>query len=194
MQLYLIRHPEPRGSSGLCYGRLDVAVAPEALATAASSIRKYIPRCVLEQAVVYTSPLSRCVALARELARPHEAITVDDLIEMDFGIWEGQWWDAVPRVELDVWAEDVWGCRPGGGESAQCVATRWQTWAEYVRRTHSGPVIAVTHAGFIRVALACTGQLGRAEFARFPIGFGSVRRVELSAAPAAWLDRSEAPA
>jgi alpha-ribazole phosphatase len=193
MQLYLIRHPEPRGSSGLCYGRLDVAVAPEALATAASRIRKCIPGAVLEQAVVYSSPLSRCVALAQELARPRRAITVDDLIEMDFGIWEGQCWDAVPRGELDAWAEDVWGYRPGGGENARCVATRWQAWAEYVRRTRSEPVIAVTHAGFIRVALACTAQLGRAEFARFPIGFGSVRQVELFAAPAAWPERSEAP-
>ena len=28
MQLYLVRHPEPRHACGRCYGRLDLAVEP----------------------------------------------------------------------------------------------------------------------------------------------------------------------
>jgi hypothetical protein len=32
MQVYLIRHPPPSDTEGLCYGRLDVAVEKQAMA------------------------------------------------------------------------------------------------------------------------------------------------------------------
>jgi broad specificity phosphatase PhoE len=40
-------------------------------------------------------------------------------------------------------------------------------------------VVAVTHAGFIRVALACTGKLRSPTFASFPVPFGSLHRIVL---------------
>jgi alpha-ribazole phosphatase len=116
--------------------------------------------------------LSRCAALAQALASPREAIVAAELIEMDFGSWEGRCWDAVPREELDRWAEDVWGYRPGGVESALDVAARWRQWLEPIR--HAGDaVIAVTHAGVIRVALAQGEALAATEWAQVEIEFGS---------------------
>ena len=34
MDIYLVRHPQPVDADGLCYGRLDVAVTEQAIATA----------------------------------------------------------------------------------------------------------------------------------------------------------------
>jgi alpha-ribazole phosphatase len=172
MQLYLIRHPEPRDGRGLCYGRLDLGVDPQAIARAAGALRQRLPAWVLQTAPIYTSPLSRCAALAQSLASPRNAIVAAELIEMDFGSWEGRRWDAVPREELDRWAEDVWGYRPGGFESALDVAARWRQWLERIR--HEGDAaIAVTHAGVIRVALAQGEARAPIEWAQVEIEFGS---------------------
>jgi alpha-ribazole phosphatase len=172
VQLYLIRHPEPRDCRGLCYGRLDLDVDPQAIARTASSLRERLPGWLVQTAPIYTSPLSRCAALAQALASPRNAIVAAELKEMDFGSWEGRRWDAVPREELDCWAEDVWGYRPGGVESARDVAARWRQWLERIR--HAGDAaIAVTHAGVIRVALAQGEARALTEWAQVEIEFGS---------------------
>jgi alpha-ribazole phosphatase len=175
--LYLIRHPEPQGARGMCYGREDLSCDSRTLAIEAAAIRAQLPEHALRSSV-FTSPLSRCRALAQELAAPHAPRIADELIELDFGAWEGTRWDALPRDELDAWARDVWHYRPGGGESAAMVEERWRRWYGGVTRLGFDSVIAVTHAGVIRAALASSGQLCREEAANAAIAFGSMHRVD----------------
>lgn len=179
-QVYLVRHPPPSGIEGLCYGRLDVAVAEHAIGSTAESVRARIPSRTLARARVYCSPSARCLGLARHIAAPREPTPAEDLMEMNFGHWEGVAWNAVPRPEIDAWANDVWSYRPGGGESAEMVAKRWQRWLDHVRRSEAGTVVAVTHAGVIRMALARSGRLNGASAIRAPIPFGSVHRLDLA--------------
>jgi alpha-ribazole phosphatase len=87
----------------------------------------------------------------------------------------------VPRAELDAWADDLWSYRPGGGESADMVAARWRRWSQ-ARLEDGADVIAVTHAGLIRVARACLGQAGLEDLATSRIPFGTVHRLDLSPA------------
>jgi alpha-ribazole phosphatase len=178
MELYLIRHPRPSSAAGLCYGRKEVPVDTVSVACAATAVRERIPEPVLRSAGIFSSPSQRCVLLARELAAPREPTMVDELQEMSFGEWEGHDWEAVPRDQLDAWAADVWGYRPGGAESAAMVAERWRRWSTLIRRTTNVNVVAVTHAGVIRVALACAGLLNTATFPTSAIGFGSVHRID----------------
>jgi alpha-ribazole phosphatase len=178
MQLYLIRHPRPNDVAGLCYGRQDVPVDAESVARAAAMVREQIPEPVLRAAGIFTSPSERCMLLARELAAPRAPSVALDLQEMSFGAWEGRNWEAVPRDQLDAWAADVWDYRPGGAESAAMVAQRWRRWSTLMRRTMNVSVIAVTHAGVIRVALACAGILNTSTFSQSAIDFGSVHRVD----------------
>jgi alpha-ribazole phosphatase len=186
MQIYLVRHPEPIGRDGLCYGRTDLKVAPASIGAAVVSIRAQIPERVLAAALIVTSPLLRCLALARALAAPREPRVAADLVEMDFGTWEGRPWSAIPRAELDAWARDLWGYRPGGGESAAMLAERWHRWREDARSAHAGSassIIAITHGGLIRVALAREGRSSAEEFAGGGIAFGSVHRLDLDERP-----------
>ena len=97
MRLYLIRHPRPSSAIGLCYGRQDVAVDAESVVHAAAAVRERIPERVLKCAEIFSSPASRCMLLARELAAPREPSIAPDLVEMSFGSWEGQAWERVPR-------------------------------------------------------------------------------------------------
>jgi alpha-ribazole phosphatase len=180
MQIYLVRHPRPSHIDGLCYGRLDVAVEPQVLIDAANSVFTHIPRQILAGAHVYTSPSSRCLTLARHLATPREPTPAEDLAEMNFGHWEGAAWDAIPRDQMDAWAADVWSYQPGGEESASMVETRWLRWLDHTRRIDAGTVVAVTHAGVIRVALAGLAHARSASVIEAHIPFGSVHRLNLA--------------
>jgi alpha-ribazole phosphatase len=190
MHIYLVRHPPPINVEGLCYGRLDVAVDAKDIARTAASIFDRIPRRTLASARIYCSPASRCVDLARHIASPHEPTAAEELIEMSFGCWQGIRWDAIAQLEIDAWAKDLWGYRPGGGESAAMVATRWERWLRQVRR-NDGNVVAVTHAGVIRVALARSGQdHGPSALDPSALGlhipFGSVHRLDLEGYTRSW--------
>jgi alpha-ribazole phosphatase len=176
--IYLIRHPEPAGVRGVCYGRRDFSCDAHTLASAAAAARAQLPERVLADSRVFTSPLSRCRALARALIGPRAASVADELIELDFGAWEGRLWDELPREELDDWARDVWHYRPGGGESAAMVEERWRGWCARVAFLDARPIVAVTHAGVIRTALASSGVLARPDAASANIAFGSVHAIE----------------
>ena len=177
--LYLIRHPRPCDASGLCYGRRDLGVNPQSVDEVAQAVRERIPHAALG-GDLFSSPATRCIMLARELAAPHEPAIAEDLMEMSFGAWEGRLWDDLPREELDAWADDVWNYRPGGAESAAMVAQRWARWSSSMRESAHGTAVAVTHAGFIRVALTCAGLLHGATFSKESIEFGSVHCIELA--------------
>ena len=181
MQLYLIRHPEPLGARGTCYGRTDLGIEAGSLDRTVAAIRAQIPARVLRQADVFSSPATRCLKLARALAAPRKPVVAEDLWEMNFGSWEGKPWAEIPRDELDAWARDPWGYAPGGAESPSMVARRWRNWSAEVQSAATRAAIAVTHAGVTRVALASLNAAGAAAAA---VPFGAVVRIDL-AAPAA---------
>jgi alpha-ribazole phosphatase len=179
MRIYLVRHPPPLGVDGLCYGRLEVPVDERAVGATAESVIAQLPRQSLESVRVYSSPSLRCMGLAWRLASPREPTCSDDLMEMNFGEWQGARWDSIGREKIDEWVKDAWGYRPGGGESAEMVAARWEQWANEVRNVDSEAIIAVTHAGVIRVALARSGVRGGPSGLEAHIPFGSVHRLDV---------------
>lgn len=140
-RLWLVRHPPVAVPPGICYGRTDVALAapPDAMAAALSA-------CLPENFSLLSSPLQRCAELARLL---HPAPHFDArLQEIDFGAWEMQRYDGLPRADIDRWAADVWGFRPPGGESASDMARRVDAaWAEHAEHVQ----VVVAHGGPLRV-------------------------------------------
>lgn len=170
MHLYLVRHARPEGAEGLCYGRRDIRVADAETARAARELRGELAPEVLASAPIYTSPLSRCTALARALVPARAVLATPELLELSFGSWEGCAWSDVPRSELDAWAQDPWGYAPGGGESARAASLRLHTWADRLEQAGNPAVIAVTHAGLIRLALAGGAQDASALSLTIPYG------------------------
>lgn len=149
-ELWLVRHAQPLVAPGVCYGALDVAADEAATQEAARRLAAAVP----SGAIVITSPLQRCEQLTQVLRglRPDLAYTADArLMEMDFGQWEGQRWDAIARAELDGWraAFAIWRC---GG--AECVADFMvrvgAAWDE--AQALGQPVVWITHAGVARAA------------------------------------------
>lgn len=137
MDLILIRHPKTVVADGICYGSTDVEPAPERLASDAARLSPLLP-----EARIVCSPQQRARQLAEHLGQPE---TDPRLVEMDFGTWEMQRWNALPRSEIDAWAEDVVGYTPPGGEALGAVAARVIDW--WQDQPREGTLIAVAHGG-----------------------------------------------
>ena len=164
----LIRHPQTVAAHGVCYGALDLDPAPERLASDAARLAPLIPGGVR----VIASPRRRARMLAERLGPPVE--TDDRLAELDFGRWEGLRWDDLPRAEIDSWAADPLGYRPGGGESVGEMAARTLDWWETLARD-GRPVVAVGHGGPWRLLAAHAVGAPLANERRFPHRLGRAR-------------------
>lgn len=165
MALILLRHLRPDVAEGMCYGVTDLDLAP-GYAAVLEALLVTLP--VVDGVV--TSPLRRCEMLAQAIAARRGLIAMPDarLCEMNFGAWEGRLWSDIPREELDAWAAEFLHARPHGGESVAMLQTRAQAaLAEHAARP--GTQLLVTHAGFIKAALA-TGP--RAEDWPAALAFG----------------------
>jgi alpha-ribazole phosphatase len=153
MKLWLLRHTPVLADPGLCYGRTDVPVSPTAVRDAASRAALILPSGLPARLSVRSSPRRRCAELAAALQhlRPELQVVADArLAEMDFGDWEGQRWDEIPRSELDAWSHDFGAVRAGGtGESTRQfmarVALAYEDWL-----AGGEDALWVTHAGVIR--------------------------------------------
>lgn len=138
------RHPRPRGHEGRCIGRTDVAVDGRK----ARRLARRIHRQALRQGaprLVCTSPLRRCRLVGEHLRRLGWRHVIDDqLLEADFGRWEGRAWSDIARHEIDAWVADFLHHRPGGGESLQQLLNRAASW----RVIEPGATV-VGHAGWM---------------------------------------------
>ncbi len=150
MPVTLIRHTRPAIEPGICYGSSDLDVAESFASESASIIAK------LQHAeVLISSPMLRCQKLAAAIG---QALDIEPRIdkrvrEMDFGQWEKTAWSAVPRAELDAWADDFLHARPHGGESIAMLRSRVaDAMAEYTSSELAH--IVVTHSGVMKVAVA----------------------------------------
>lgn len=135
----------------MCYGALDIAADPAATQIAAQALANVLPRNVM----LHTSPLQRCELLAQKIPglRPDVSYKPDTrLREMNFGQWEGQRWDTIPKQALTAWTDDFWQHRFGGAESvAEVMARVASAWDEAA--STGQPQVWVTHAGVIRAAM-----------------------------------------
>ena len=173
--IYAARHPRPALSARICLGRTDVPPAESAEAGAEALLARLSLPDWEPLARIVSSPLRRAREVAQALARLTGArLHADDrLTDTEFAAWEGRAWTAIPRAELDAWAADPLGYRPGGGESLQQVLDR-------VRRAWTGlassadATLVVTHAAPIRCLLHVAQSV---PLPGTDIGFGAVVRV-----------------
>jgi ribonuclease H / adenosylcobalamin/alpha-ribazole phosphatase len=158
-RIVLVRHGETEFTAQRRYsGRGDVplsAIGLEQARAAATRIAALVPGA----STVVTSPLSRCRATATEIARrlPGAVLQADpDLIECDFGEWEGLTFAEVRDGWPDAMAE--WlaspSAAPPGGESFDQVAVRVRRALDRVRETTGeGAAVVVSHVTPIKLVL-----------------------------------------
>ncbi len=157
--IYLLRHTKPHIESGICYGQSDLELDPctkdKDIAQAIDSISH------LSFSAIYSSPLKRCLYLAKEICRARENITlvVDSrVIETNFGSWEMQSWDDIHASDQGKeWFANYLENRAPGGESFNDMIERADSFFDSIK--DKGNTLVVTHDGFIRASLVSQGKL-----------------------------------
>jgi alpha-ribazole phosphatase len=146
MRLILVRHPKPICEKGICYGRLDLECEPHALSEAVWRLGEMAPA-----SRVFTSPARRARDLAARLGT--QLIVDERLQELNFGEWEGRRWEALGREAIEAWFRGLPDSAPPNGEALTAMASRCASWLESLQLSKR-PILAITHAGPIRVIRA----------------------------------------
>ncbi|MFJ5546006.1 bifunctional RNase H/acid phosphatase [Micromonospora chalcea] len=158
-RLILVRHGETERTVQKHYsGRGDVPLTERGRAQARATAAR-VAALAPSVAAVVSSPLSRCTATAEAIAvqvgNP-PVRTDDDLIECDFGVWEGHTFAEVRErwaAELDAWLAST-RVAPPKGESFVTVAERTGRAVDRLRSAYPGEtVVVVSHVSPIKLVL-----------------------------------------
>jgi broad specificity phosphatase PhoE len=203
-RFWLLRHAiVEENARTYLYGRMDVELCEDSLTRqtpAYAALAAGLPR----GAVWLVTPLSRTSRTAAAIQAAGYPVTPPlvepGLTEQDLGDWQGLAHAALPARLLEP-AHAFWPLgateTPPGGESMHHVVTRVGTTLERLAHEHAGrDVVAVSHGGAIRAAIAhATGagahaalhfavqNLSLTVLERFPAGW----RVQCTGATGMWL-------
>lgn len=158
-RLLLIRHTTPDALPGLCYGRLDLGLAGSYAAEKkelSAALQPLMETRSRDRWRVFASPLRRCRQLAEDLTGGPVCVA-EDLIELDFGRWEGLLWSAIPKEESLPWTEDFVRAAPPGGESFETLERRARRFWQNFLASDTQCALAFSHSGVIR-ALRCLAR------------------------------------
>jgi broad specificity phosphatase PhoE len=147
-RVWLVRHGETEWSkSGQHTGRTDIPLTPLGAQQAKALGRHLAER---QFAMVLTSPLTRARETCR-LAGVQNAEVSDDLLEWNYGIYEGRTTAAV-RAEQPGWS--IWTTPVPQGETVEQVGERAR---RVIARADGadGDVALFAHAHILRILAAC---------------------------------------
>jgi ribonuclease H / adenosylcobalamin/alpha-ribazole phosphatase len=158
-RLILVRHGETELTEQRRYsGRGDVPLAPRGQAQARAAAAR-VAGLGGPVAAVVSSPLLRCTETAATIAEALDLVPVrtdPDLVECDFGDWEGHTFGEVRErwpAELDRWLGST-AVAPPGGESMRAVASRAGRALARLRENYAGRwVVVVSHVSPVKVLL-----------------------------------------
>ncbi len=183
-KLILVRHGHVEGIDPERFrGRTDVPLTEEGLRQAVAAARCVAAR--WRPAVVYTSPLQRCVRTGREIAAAVavEALVLHELIDLDYGEWQ---WRTHAEVRRE-WPElfDLWRAAPQlvrfpRGESLQDLVARTADALRKVLERHTtDTVVLVAHDSGIRALLLQLLDQPIAAYARLAPQPASISEVDV---------------
>jgi len=159
LRMFLVRHGSTAlTAQGRYSGRVDVPLSPSGVAEAAAAARRLLSLSPSLDAVV-SSPLVRCVDTGRAIAEAFDGVPVetdDDLIECDFGDFEGMTFGEVRErypAALDAWLAST-AVPPPDGESFQVVSLRVRRAVKRLLASYTGKtIVVVSHVTPIKMIL-----------------------------------------
>lgn len=137
-------------------------------------------------ASVYSSPLKRTYTTAAILAKPHglKVQTMDELIEIQLGDWQGLHIDEVKRRWPELWQQsrvDPSEITMPNGESFPQVTERAVRGFKKIIDANPGKqVIIVTHEVVVKVLVAHALGVSNSIYRRFEIGNASLSAIRVT--------------
>ncbi len=138
---------------------------------------------------IYTSPLRRAYSTAEAVAEPHklEVETLEDLIEIRLGEWQGMHRDEIKQRWLELWRKsrrDPSELILPGGESYREVTRRAVQALRKAAADNAGKqAVMVTHEAIIRVIVAQILEVSNSIYHRLQIDNGSIAVVRTGKRP-----------
>ena len=177
MIIYLIRHTKPDCPSNTCYGQSNLGVIEENFQQEVLRIRALLP--ISKCGTIYSSPLKRCLILAKELARATCRIRTDDrLKELNFGKWELTKWDDIDDNEMIEWGQNFIEKSPPDGESfIQLYERTIEFWKELIKKRHIMTAV-FTHGGVMKSILTHILGMPLKNSFSFHLNYGEVIKIE----------------
>jgi broad specificity phosphatase PhoE len=189
-----IRHAPVTGANGRIYGQMDMDCD-----TSDTPVYDGLAALLPRDAVWVTSNLSRTTRtaeaiLARRSEPTPELRPQPELAEQSFGDWQGRHRDDLVAERGEQWNR-FWLApaheAPPGGESFANLIQRVGTAVERLSREHAGrDIVAVTHGGTIRAALARALSLEPERALSFVVDNCALTRIDHIAPPADNDDRT----
>lgn len=177
MEIYLVRHTETVCEKGICYGQSDIGIA-EPFESVFENILKQLP----SEAIVFSSPLKRCVLLAKYIKDNIKTISCQEdkrLMEMNFGDWEMMKWNDILPEQLNPWMEDFVNVPASNGESFMELHNRVEDFlTDLTLKEINQPIVVVCHAGIIRSILCHHTDLPLKDAFQNKVDFGEVIKIE----------------
>jgi broad specificity phosphatase PhoE len=181
--LLLVRHGVTAwNAAGRLQGRAEVPLDM----VGRVQIRRLVP--VVRRrapALLYTSPLCRALESARELAGPlgMEVRVLDDLAEIDYGIWQGRT-EAECRHEWPLewprWRTRPWRVRCPGGETGAAFAARIAAAGNRIAADARGRIaLVVTHGHVVRLLAILARAAPATAFWRLCVPNASLRVLDV---------------
>ena len=156
-KIHLLRHGLTDNTEGKYIGHTDVSLSEEGIEQIEQMKRDYI---YPYAEVVFSSPLSRCKDTAKLIYPDAKMLVIDDLIEYNFGEFEGRNADELHEKEplFDRWLRGEEDIAPPFGESnsdfAKRVCTAFASIAEGIMKAGYEETAIVTHGGVIMTIMA----------------------------------------
>lgn len=153
-KLYLVRHAEAQGNMMRVFqGRIDADISENG-SRQLERLKERFKNIYFD--AVYSSPLTRAYKTA-QAANFHQNLpitTLDGLVEIDGGRWEGEMWEQIPLLYPDenkAWVDEPWRFAPQGGETMRNVYNRiWNTVLGIIKCNPGRTVLVASHGCAIR--------------------------------------------
>ena len=177
MTIFFIRHTSVKVPTGTCYGQSDVPLN-DTFIEEATRARRQIEGVHFDH--VFTSPLTRCVELARFCGLP-DAERENLAREFNFGEWEMGNYNTLYHEDprFAEWCNDYLHQHAPGGECLMDVVERTRQFIEKIKVSGLNRVAVFCHGGILASALILTGQTTPEHAMDNVPTYGTVLRVDI---------------
>lgn len=158
--IHFIRHGDiAETKNGAYIGITDVSLSSDGR----EELKKLDSTCRYPYApVLFSSPLKRCIETCEIIYPGKEPIVVDELSEMNFGLWEGKTAeDLKNHPDFNKWLSGDTSVKPPEGESSadftRRVCLMFQKIVDGLISTGHTEAVIVTHGGVIMTLMAVYG-------------------------------------
>ena len=151
MEIYIVRHTSV-AVQGICYGQTDVPLK-DTFELEAEIVKNKLKSTPYD--AVFSSPIGRCVKLAKYCGYEDNLQLYDRLKELHFGDWEMQKWD---ELDMKEWESDWVNNPTPNGESFMQMYNRITSFFDELKSKDYQSVLIFTHGGVINCARVYFGQ------------------------------------